>query len=268
MTRFKAYMHRLLRNTGNFMVQVFHRFEEWISKLSDRVPIVKRQALWLYTYLTYILGFRKTLIGLALFSVLLLIGSNLWVLGSTTGHMYHDADTIPYNEVGVVLGTSKYVRGSKINFYFRSRINAAVRLYKAGKIRHIIVSGDNHATNYDEPSDMREALIRRGIPAEAITCDYAGFRTLDSIVRAKKIFGQKKFTVISQKYHNHRAIFIARFYEADVVGFCARPGTTGSQLRNDIREVLARVKAVIDLYILNRQPRFLGKQEFINLSAR
>jgi SanA protein len=109
--------------------------------------------------------------------------------------------------VGLVLGTSQYLKNGYLNWYFKYRIEATVELYKKGKIDFILVSGDNSHKNYDEPTAFKNELIKRGIPADQIYLDYAGFRTLDSVVRAKEIFGQTSITIISQKFHNERAIY-------------------------------------------------------------
>ena len=109
-------------------------------------------------------------------------------------YLYREISEIPGNEVGLLLGTSPKLRNGKNNLYFDHRINAAIQLYKAGKIKYILISGDNRQRNYNEPEYMKKALLRGGIPEEAIYLDYAGFRTLDSVVRAQKVFGQARFT--------------------------------------------------------------------------
>ncbi|MBC7862935.1 MAG: YdcF family protein, partial [Bacteroidia bacterium] len=129
-----------------------------------------------------------------------------WIISNTKKQIFTDIESLPNNKVGLVLGTVKDASGGRRNLFFDYRIQAAAELFKEGKIKHIIVSGDNHIAGYDEPSDMRDALIAEGVPANCITLDYAGFRTLDSVVRCKKVFGQSKFTIISQKFHNERAV--------------------------------------------------------------
>lgn len=135
-------------------------------------------------------------------------------------------------------------------------------------MRHLIVSGDNHVAGYDEPSEMRNALLGAGVPASVITLDYAGFRTLDSVVRAKSVFGQSRFVVVSQGFHCERAVFIARRSGIDAVGFVAQSpaGTGGVMVRG--REVLARTAAVLDVYVLGTRPRFDGPAEPIVLAER
>jgi SanA protein len=134
-----------------------------------------------------------------------------------------------------------------------------VKLYNAGKIDCIIVSGDNHRRNYNEPEAMRKALVAKGIPNKAIFLDYAGFRTLDSVVRAKEIFGQDSYTIISQQFHNERAIFIAGKKKIDAIGFNARDAKLQYGYKTLIREVFARCKVFLDL-LVGKQPHFLGEK--------
>lgn len=176
--------------------------------------------------------------------------------------LYDDLDKIPENEVGLLLGTSPKLKNGKNNLYFDHRITAAIKLYKAGKIKYILISGDNRRRNYNEPEYMKKALIQGGVPEEAIYLDYAGFRTLDSVVRAKKVFGQNRITVISQKFHNARAVYIARKNGMEAIGFNAQDVDTYSGLKTQIRESLARVKVFLDLFT-RKQPRFLGEKIII-----
>lgn len=181
---------------------------------------------------------------------------NRLVKSAGIGKIYTDVSTTPYNHVGLVLGTSKYLYGKYMNPYFVNRLEAAIQLYECCKIDHIIVSGDNGRKEYDEASDMKNYLIKRGIPENSITCDYAGFRTFDSMVRAKAVFGQNKLTIISQQFHNERALYICKHIGLDAIAFNAKEVYRGP--RSKIREYFARTKAFIDLKILNQKPRFLG----------
>lgn len=144
-----------------------------------------------------------------------------WVSFKTRHLVFDDVNSIPKNKVGLLLGTGKYAANGNINLFYKYRIDAAVKLYNAGKIEFILVSGDNSRKDYDEPSDFKNDLIARGIPEDKIVLDYAGFRTLDSVVRAKEIFGQTSITFISQKFHNQRAIYLAEHYDIKAVGFNA-----------------------------------------------
>lgn len=201
---------------------------------------------------------------LVIFSLVLLItliASYKSVEKVAKDYVYGNTDEIPYKKVGLLLGTNPIGPSGGPNYYFTYRIEAAVRLYEAGKISCILVSGDNHSKDYDEPKCMKEALMKKGIPESVIYLDYAGFRTLDSIIRAKEIFGQDSFTIISQKFHNERAIYLARHYGISAIGFNAKDvRMAATNLKIAIgRESMARVKMYIDI-LFNKQPKFLGEQ--------
>jgi SanA protein len=144
------------------------------------------------------------------------------------------------------------------NLFFHNRIEAAVDVFNAGKAHTILVSGDNHVAHYNEPQDMKNALVEHGIPEARIVCDYAGFSTLDSVVRAKEIFGQNTLIVISQEFHNRRAIFIGKQRGLELVGYNAREVNALNSCKTKLREELARVKTLLDIWVLDRQPKFLG----------
>jgi SanA protein len=178
------------------------------------------------------------------------------------GRIFGVISAVPEREVGLVLGTSRETRHGKVNLHFNQRIAAAAALYRAGKVRHLLVSGDNHIASYDEPDDMRAALIAAGVPAAAITCDYAGFRTLDSVVRAKEVFGLSQCTIISEEFHCPRALWIAQRHGLDAIAFAAPDvGLKSWSLRADVREQLARSWCAVDLYLLHRGPKFSGPRE-------
>ncbi|MGK0389860.1 MAG: SanA protein [Maribacter sp.] len=218
-----------------------------------------------------ILSFKILLKILGLFTalgfliIIFIILSNVWIVRFSASQIYTDVNAIPKNDVGLLLGTSNRLQNGRENLYFRYRINATYELYSKGKIKHIIVSGDNHVHSYNEPEDMQLALMELGIPEEKITLDFAGFRTLDSIVRCKKVFQQEKFTIISQNFHNQRAIFIANKYDIDAIAFDARDVGEAYGRKTMLREYFAKVKAVIDLYLLRKQPKFLGEPIRINI---
>jgi len=182
-----------------------------------------------------------------------------WVVRSSAeGRTYSDASLIPHRKVGVVLGCSRSLPDGRDNLFFKHRAAAAARLFNAGKVDYLIVSGDNHVAGYDETTDMKLALAAAGVPERRIYCDYAGFRTLDSMVRAKAVFGQTSVTVVSQEFHNQRAIYIARHEGMDAIGFNARDVGARDGLRTRVRERFARVRTVLDLRLLGTRPRFLG----------
>jgi SanA protein len=170
---------------------------------------------------------------------------------------------LPVNKCGLLLGTSKYRVKGGINPYFSERLDAAAVLYHSGRVKYIIASGDNSELSYNEPRTMMAGLRERGVPAENIFLDYAGFRTLDSIVRAREIFGQDSITVISQRFHNERAVYIGRSYGITVYGFNANDSGDISDFSVRLREVLARFRAFIDVKIIMEQPKFLGDKIII-----
>lgn len=192
--------------------------------------------------------------------------SNLWVEIFTDKLCYDNIDEIPKKNVGVILGTSKNHNGYT-NYYFKYRIEAAAKLYHSGKIQKILASGDNSRKDYNEPQDMKEALMELGVPDSVIFLDYAGFRTYDSMYRAKAIFGLCSFTVISQKFHNERAVFIARQLGIDAIGYNAKDLGGGNKRYMIFRESIARTAAVGDLYIWFKKPYFLGKKESMNYAS-
>jgi len=203
---------------------------------------------------------RRRLVRLALAGVAFVVACNLAVLVAAAGRVTpagHAAEA-PARRAAVVMGCVPKLRGGWDNPYFTARIEAAAALWRAGKVEALIVSGDNHVVGYDEPSEMKKALVAAGMPEDRIVCDYAGFRTLDSVVRAKTIFGLDSFLVVSQDFHVRRAIFLGRCRGLDVRG-CAARGVPFGRLssRTVVREPLARVAAVLDV-LLGRRPRFGG----------
>lgn len=210
----------------------------------------------------------RTVLTALLVFILLVVASNLWIIQSTTSRVFADASKLPNHRVALVLGTSnKTVRGG-INPYFAKRMETAAALYKQGKIDHLILSGDNRSSKYyNEPQAMRKALIKLGVPTSAITLDYSGVRTLDSVVRCKEIFGQNKITIITQPFHSYRALFISHYYDIDAVAMVAGEPDVSYSFNVRLREYFARTKAVLDLYILKTSPRFMGEKEDIKVST-
>ena len=194
-----------------------------------------------------------------LFFLGVIFSCNYLVINSAKGKTFNRVEDLPYNKVGLLLGTSKYLKGGGINPYYQYRIEAAVELFFADKIDYILVSGDNGHKSYNEPEEFKKSLIKKGIPEDRIILDYAGFRTLDSVVRAKEIFGQDSFTIISQKFHNERAIYLCENKGIDAVGYNAKDLSDFLGLKVQIREYLARTKAFIDLRF-GVQPKFLGEK--------
>ena len=186
--------------------------------------------------------------------------ANVMVEKAAEGRIYASVDSIPYRKVALLLGTNPLNRWGGPNSYFTNRSNTAAELYHAGKVDFIIASGDNHTKEYDEPTAMRDSLMAHGVPEERIILDFAGFRTLDSVVRAKEVFGCDSLTIISQADHDARALYLAEANGIDAVGVAA-PLRAGSRVRTGLalREWLARDKMMLDLWI-GKQPHFLGEK--------
>ena len=186
---------------------------------------------------------------------------NQVVINSSDGRIYSSTGDIPQRKVGLVLGTSKESSFGGMNLYFKYRMEAAAALFLTGKVKHLIVSGDNSVKEYDECTDMKNALIALGVPDSCITLDYAGFRTLDSVVRCKEVFGQDSITIISQEFHNQRAVYLAENFGIDAIGYNAKEVNSKYSMKTNIREYFAKVKAVLDVKVFGTDPKFLGKKE-------
>ncbi len=193
--------------------------------------------------------------------------TNVWVVRGTAHRVIEALDQLPDSKVALVLGTSRRTQKGYSNPYFAYRIDAAATLYKTGKVKHLLLSGDNRTRYYNEPEDMKRALVAKGVPETAITLDYAGFRTLDSVVRCKKIFGQNNVIIITQKFHSYRALFISNFYDINAHVYVARNLPLSYSKKVVAREILARPKAVIDLFVLKKDPKFLGEEIQLNISS-
>lgn len=202
----------------------------------------------------------RVLLAISFLSVFPALFADLSMVVSSSGYIYHDSKDLPENKCGLLLGTSKYRSGGGVNPYFKNRIEAAVKLFRSGKIEYIIASGDNSEKYYNEPKLMRKELIGMGVPAGKIVLDFAGFRTLDSVVRAKHVFGQDSITVISQRFHLERAIYLGRKNNLQISGFVAESPFEAGYIKVRVREVLARTKAYMDIHILKKQPKFLGEK--------
>lgn len=183
--------------------------------------------------------------------------ADVLVAQKTKNTHFFDLKDLPNKKVGLVLGTSKYLSNGNINLYYKYRIDATVELFNAGKIQYILVSGDNRKEHYNEPETMKADLIAAGIPEDKIVLDYAGFRTLDSMLRCKEVFGETDIIVISQKFHNERAIYIAQANGMNVLGYNAKDVNKKAGIKVAIREKFARVKMLLDL-TFNKQAKFYG----------
>lgn len=210
--------------------------------------------------------FKKILIiGLIFFglSALFVFWANFTINSETEDNVTSEISKLPNEKVGLLLGTSKTLANGSPNPYFFNRIKAAAELYNSGKIQNIIVSGDNSRKNYNEPEDMKNELVKAGVPVEKIYEDFAGFRTLDSVVRAKEIFGQKSFIVISQQFHNERAVYLARKNGIEAFGYNAKDVNKYAGFKTNAREKLARAKVFWD-FLFDVDPKFGGEKILIN----
>lgn len=203
------------------------------------------------SFMTYIIRFTAFITGTFFWALC----STIYIENSTEKYLFDSLDDLPEKEFALVLGANKNGK-SGINPYFLHRIEAATELYLAQKVKKIIVSGDNHVKDYDETTDMANALMARGVPDSVIVRDYAGFRTLDSVIRAKKVFNCSSLIIVSQKFHNQRAVFIAHQHGIDAVGYNSKDVKSKTNLTH-LREIGAKFMAILDLFILNRQPKFL-----------
>lgn len=202
----------------------------------------------------------KIIVSITVIALLVLLTISENIFKTNKKLCFDDISDLPENKVGLLLGTSKYLKKDKQNLFYKNRIDAAAKLYYGGKIEFIIASGDNRYENYNEPKIMKSDLIKRGIPSDKIYSDFAGFRTFDSVIRSKKIFGQTKITVISQRFHNLRAVFIAKHFGIDAVAYNAKEVKGIEGIKTRFRELFARIKALSDIYILQTKPKFLGKK--------
>lgn len=186
------------------------------------------------------------------------IAADAYVSAVASLHVYRELDQVPPRRVALVLGTAKYAPNGNVNRFYARRIQAALDLYETGCVTRILVSGDNSRQEYDEPTHMMEDLVALGVPEEHIERDFAGLRTLDSVVRAKEVFQLEGFVVVSQEFHCLRAVYLAREAGLDAVGYCAEDvgGATGLRVR--LREIAARAQAVLDIRVLGTEPRHLG----------
>lgn len=206
---------------------------------------------------------RRILLSLGVFMLLVTgftIYANIKVERAAKEHIYYDVDSIPYNKVALLLGTNPLNRWERANSYFTNRINTAAELYHAGKVDFIIASGDNHIKEYNEPTAMRDSLMAHGVPEERIILDFAGFRTLDSVMRAKGGGGCDSLTIISQADHNARALYLAEANGVHAVAISA-PLRAGRWVRTRLalREWLARDKMMLDIWF-RKQPHFLDEK--------
>ncbi|MEI2263801.1 outer membrane permeability protein SanA [Erwinia sp. CGal63] len=196
------------------------------------------------------------LVTLIILMVIVALGLDRWISVKTAPYVYDNLKSLPHRQVGVVLGTAKYYRTGVINQYYLYRMQGALNAYNSGKVNYLLLSGDNAQQSYNEPMTMRRDLIAAGVAPADIVLDYAGFRTLDSIVRTRKVFDTNDFIIITQRFHCERALFIA--LHMGIQAQCYAVPSPKNMLNIRVREVAARLGALADLYVMKREPRFLG----------
>lgn len=211
------------------------------------------------------LSIGKVLLGIIIAIAIVIVGCYLLVKCKTKDKTFDNVADIPHRKVGLLLGTSPLVPNGDPNFYYINRITATADLYKAGKVDKIIASGGDYSSRpsggYNELIAMRDSLVAHGVPDSVIILDYDGTRTLNSIVKAKEIYGVDSITIISQEYHNERAIFLASHNGIDAIGYNAKPShIITKRIKNEGREFFARVKLFVDV-ILGEKPKFETKEK-------
>jgi len=199
---------------------------------------------------------------LALGAVALLLSLLSWVAerrleALADQYIATDPAKLPDVSVALVLGAAPIGPEGGPNRYFVYRLDAAAALYKAGKVNYLLVSGDNSRPDYDEPTAMRAGLIERGVPAEAIYRDFAGFRTWDSVVRVEEVFGQSRVIIVSQRFHLSRAIFLARQQGIEAWGFEARDVTRAYSIVTILRRYPSALRAYFDVWF-DTPPKYTG----------
>ncbi len=190
--------------------------------------------------------------------ITLIAVANGWILHRTRTRIFTSLETVPANDVAIVLGTSPKIRGRWVNPFFVGRMDTAAALYRAGKVKHFLASGDNSRKTYDEPTAMRDALVERGVPAAAVTLDYAGFRTFDTMARAKAVFGLHRCTVVTDDFHMARSLYLAEAHGLDAVGSPSVPVLWRFSARTRLREIASRTVAWLDVTLLRTRPKFYG----------
>lgn len=190
-------------------------------------------------------------------------GCEWWIARAAKGRCFDEAELVPEAPVAVVLGASPRLADGRANLFFLPRLESAAALFKTGRVKALIVSGDNGTRSYDEPTEMKRLLVQMGVPEARVICDFAGFRTLDSVVRAKEVFGQTRVVFVSQRFHNERAIYLARAAGMEAHGLNARDVSVAVAPKTFLREKLACVKAVLDVTVLKTRPKFLGEKIFV-----
>ncbi len=195
---------------------------------------------------------------LGMVAVLGALAVSEYVRRSGEGRLYDNLADLPAHRVALVLGCPPRIPGGAPNVYFQGRVRAAARLFHAGKVEYLLLSGDNRHRSYNEPQEMADALLRSGVPRDRMVLDYAGLRTLDSLIRAKEVFGQTDLIIVSQEFHNRRALFLAQRLGLDALAYNTLDAERSLTTPLEWREIGARLKAFADIYFLDTEALFLG----------
>lgn len=195
---------------------------------------------------TILKNIRKWVLWILTISIVFVIGSNLYVNRIAEPWITSEALELPKVKYGLLLGTSKYFKKGENNDFYVKRLNAAIKLYSLGKIEKIIISGTHEESNYSEPLSIQKDLMQKGIPDTAIILDYYGDRTLLSILNFKNSYRNDSVIVITQKFHNQRAIFLGRKNTINIWGYNAEDVKIKTSFKVLIREYFAKAKAVLE----------------------
>jgi vancomycin permeability regulator SanA len=200
---------------------------------------------------------RRRLVQAVMAVCALALVPSAWLHAVTEGRLRTTAD-VPRTDVAVVFGAGLW--NGEPSPYLAHRLDAAAELYRAGRVKAVLVTGDNSREEYDEPDAMRAYLVRGGVPDRRIVSDYAGFDTWDSCVRAKKIFGVDEAVLISQGFHIRRAVALCEDAGITSYGVGVAEPHDSTWYYGGVREILASGKAALDA-AFEPDPRFLGRTE-------
>lgn len=205
----------------------------------------------------------RWVLALIFFVIIFTLASNIWIISRTDSLIYEiDAyNKLPQNSTALVLGTSRYRSNGSPNPYFDNRIHAAADLFQKGKVKNLLVSGSSEEIYYNEPRTMRQALIKQGVPDSVIIMDPGGFRTFTSVLRAREAFNIDTLTVISNRFHLYRALFIAQQNKVEAIGYACEYVPLRTSFLTRIREIVARLRAIIDIYFFHTSEMDLTKPE-------
>ncbi len=212
-------------------------------------------------------GWVAGVLGVAIAGSAAGVGLNVWVSWATRGLVFEGVESVPGRTVAIVLGARVYADGTP-SLSLEDRLEAALALHRAGKVRKVLVSGDHGNPEYDEVNAMWRWMVEHGVPEEDLFLDHAGFRTLDTMERAARVFGVHDAVVCTQRYHLGRSLFLARQAGIDAVGVVADRRVYGSRVKNAFREFAARAVAVLDVHVLGTEPRHLGDRYDISGDGR